>query len=196
MSDWPSGRSMCRCTDTMFFQNSPYRASRQLPIPRIAAVGTSFSPLPCQAWHGYRVSNAHRVEVEVGADGSASAPLSGSAAGGRFEGLHGSAITGNRTHTSVSGAVRRNQVPRRKVGTHWGYISHIYPRTCRATGSRSTSTIGDIVGPRPPRRTTYECVHYHAHHRDLATSTHRVLGLTAERASHVRKCPRCNEASS
>jgi hypothetical protein len=25
-------------------------------------------------------------------------------------------------------------------------------------------------------------------------ATHRVLGLTAERASHVRKCPRCNEA--
>jgi hypothetical protein len=25
---------------------------------------------------------------------------------------------------------------------------------------------------------------------------HRVLGLTAERASHVRKCPRCNEAPS
>jgi hypothetical protein len=28
------------------------------------------------------------------------------------------------------------------------------------------------------------------------TATHRVLGLTAERASHVRKCPRCNEAPS
>jgi hypothetical protein len=26
--------------------------------------------------------------------------------------------------------------------------------------------------------------------------THRVLGLTADRASHVRKCPRCNEAPS
>jgi hypothetical protein len=25
-------------------------------------------------------------------------------------------------------------------------------------------------------------------------AVHRVLGLTAERASHVRKCPRCNEA--
>jgi hypothetical protein len=25
-------------------------------------------------------------------------------------------------------------------------------------------------------------------------ATHRVLGLTAERASHFRKCPRCNEA--
>jgi hypothetical protein len=25
-------------------------------------------------------------------------------------------------------------------------------------------------------------------------AAHRVLGLTAERASHVRKCPRCNEA--
>jgi hypothetical protein len=30
-------------------------------IPRIAAVGTSFSPLPCHAWHGYGVTNAHRV---------------------------------------------------------------------------------------------------------------------------------------
>jgi hypothetical protein len=34
-------------------------------IPRIAAVGTSFSPLPCQAWHGYGVTSAHPVEVEV-----------------------------------------------------------------------------------------------------------------------------------
>ena len=64
----------------MFFQNPPYKASRQLLIPRIAAVGTSCSPLPCQAWHGYGVTSAHRVEVEVGADGPASAPLSGAAA--------------------------------------------------------------------------------------------------------------------
>jgi hypothetical protein len=71
---------MCRCTDIMFFQSPPYRASRQLLIPRIAAVGTSFSPLPCQACHGYRVTGAHRVEVEVGADGHASAPLSEAAA--------------------------------------------------------------------------------------------------------------------
>jgi hypothetical protein len=71
---------MCRSTDIMFFQIPPYRASRQLPIPRISAVDTSFSHLPCQAWHGYRVTNAHRVEVEVGADGPASAPLSGAAA--------------------------------------------------------------------------------------------------------------------
>jgi hypothetical protein len=62
------------------FQNPPYRASRQLLIPRIAAVGTSFSPLPCQAWHGYGFTSAHRVEVEVGADGPASTPLSGAAA--------------------------------------------------------------------------------------------------------------------
>jgi hypothetical protein len=55
-------------------------ASRQQVIPRIAAAGTSFSPLPCQAWHGYLVTIAHRVEVEVGADGPASAPLSGAAA--------------------------------------------------------------------------------------------------------------------
>jgi hypothetical protein len=27
-------------------------------------------------------------------------------------------------------------------------------------------------------------------------ATHRMLGLTAKRASHVRKCPRCNEAPS
>jgi hypothetical protein len=71
---------MCRCTDIMFFHNPPYRASLHLLILRIAAAGTLFSPLPCQAWHGYRVTNAHRVEVEVGADGHASAPLSGAAA--------------------------------------------------------------------------------------------------------------------
>jgi hypothetical protein len=55
-------------------------ASRQLLIPRIAGVGTSFSPLPCHALHGYGVTIAHRVEVDVGADGHASAPLSGAAA--------------------------------------------------------------------------------------------------------------------
>jgi hypothetical protein len=58
-------------------------ASRHVLIPRIAAVGISFSPLPCQAWHGYGVTIAHRVEVEVGADGPASAPPSGAAAAGR-----------------------------------------------------------------------------------------------------------------
>jgi hypothetical protein len=68
------------CTDIMFFQNPLYMASRQLLIPRIAAVGTSFKPLPCQAWHGYGVTNAHRVVVKVGADGPASAPPSGAAA--------------------------------------------------------------------------------------------------------------------
>jgi hypothetical protein len=55
-------------------------ASRQLMITRIAAAGTLFSPLPYQAWHGYRVTNAHRVEVEVSAEGHASAPPSGAAA--------------------------------------------------------------------------------------------------------------------
>jgi hypothetical protein len=64
----------------MFFLNPSYMASRQLLIPRIAAVGTSFSPLPCQAWHGYGVTSVRRVEVEVGADGPASAPPSGAAA--------------------------------------------------------------------------------------------------------------------
>jgi hypothetical protein len=64
----------------MFFQNPPYRAPRHLLILRIAAVGTSFSPLPCLVWHGYGVTSAYRVEVEVGADGLASAPLSGAAA--------------------------------------------------------------------------------------------------------------------
>jgi hypothetical protein len=64
----------------MIFQNPPYTDSRQLVILRIAAAGTSFSPIPCQAWHGYRVTSAHRVKVEIGADGSACATLSGAAA--------------------------------------------------------------------------------------------------------------------
>jgi hypothetical protein len=55
-------------------------ASRELLIPRIAALGTSFGPLTCQAWHGYGVTSAHRVKVEVGTDGPASAPPSGAAA--------------------------------------------------------------------------------------------------------------------
>jgi hypothetical protein len=54
---------------------------RQLVIPRIATAGTSFSPLPCQACHGYGDTSAHRVEVEVGAYWLASAPPSGAAAG-------------------------------------------------------------------------------------------------------------------
>jgi hypothetical protein len=68
------------CTDIMFFQSPPYMASRQLMIPRIAIVVISLSPLPCQAYHGYGVTGAHRVEVEVGAYGLASAPPSGAAA--------------------------------------------------------------------------------------------------------------------
>jgi hypothetical protein len=54
-----------------------YMASRQLLILHIAAAGTPFSPLPCQAWHGMRFTYAHRVEVEVRADGLASAPSPG-----------------------------------------------------------------------------------------------------------------------
>jgi hypothetical protein len=52
-------------------------ASGALWITRIAAGGTSFSLLLCQAWHNYMATNAHRVEVKVGADVHASAPLSG-----------------------------------------------------------------------------------------------------------------------
>jgi hypothetical protein len=59
------------------FQNPPYMASRQLLITRIIAAGTSFSPLPCQAWDGYKVASAHRVEVEIGADGPAFTPPPG-----------------------------------------------------------------------------------------------------------------------
>jgi hypothetical protein len=55
--------------------------SRQLMITRIEGAGTSFSsPLPCQAWHGYMLTSAHRVEVKVGTDELASAPPSGAAA--------------------------------------------------------------------------------------------------------------------
>jgi hypothetical protein len=53
-------------------------ASRHLLITGIADVGTSFSPIPRQAWHGYGVTNAYRVEVKLGADGHASAPPAGS----------------------------------------------------------------------------------------------------------------------
>jgi hypothetical protein len=62
------------------FKNPPFMASRQLLITPIAAAGTSFSPLPCHAWHGSRATCAHRVEVEVGADGPASAPPAGATA--------------------------------------------------------------------------------------------------------------------
>jgi hypothetical protein len=61
------------------FQNPPCMASREVMFLRIAAPGTSFSPLPCQALHDYTVTNAHRVKVEVIADGPPSAPPSGAA---------------------------------------------------------------------------------------------------------------------
>jgi hypothetical protein len=40
-------------------------ASRHLSITQVAVAGTSFSPVPCQAWHSYMVTSAHRVEVNV-----------------------------------------------------------------------------------------------------------------------------------
>jgi hypothetical protein len=89
------------------------------------------------------------------------------------EGSYRNAITRIRTRTSVSGVVRRNQVPRLQVGTRWGYISHRHPRTARATGSRNTSNIGEIVGPRLPRSVTYGCVQHRARHRDLTTRPFR-----------------------
>jgi hypothetical protein len=55
-------------------------ASRQQLIPRIVAAGTLFSHLPYHTCHGYMDTGAHRVEVEVFADGPASAPHSGAAA--------------------------------------------------------------------------------------------------------------------
>jgi hypothetical protein len=55
-------------------------ASLQLLVMRIAGDATSFSPLPYHVWPGYRISIAHRVEVEVGAHGHVSAPPSGAAA--------------------------------------------------------------------------------------------------------------------
>jgi hypothetical protein len=54
---------MCWCAGIMIFQNLPYKVSRQLLIPRLAAAGTSFSRLPCEAWHGHMVTE-HALEVE------------------------------------------------------------------------------------------------------------------------------------
>jgi hypothetical protein len=88
----------------MIFQNLPYRAARQMLIPRIAATDTSFSPLPYHARHGYMVTNAHRVEVVVGADGHASAPPSGAAADAPPAG----AVKGN--YVDLTGAFFRKVV--------------------------------------------------------------------------------------
>jgi hypothetical protein len=47
----------------------PYMAPRLLPIALITNAGfTPLSPQPCQASHGYRVTNAHHEEVRVSAD--------------------------------------------------------------------------------------------------------------------------------
>jgi hypothetical protein len=50
---------------------------RDTAAPRLVVADTSFSPLPCLASYGYMVTSAHRVEVEVTADGPASAPPPG-----------------------------------------------------------------------------------------------------------------------
>jgi hypothetical protein len=93
------------CTDIMLFQNPPYKASRQQLIPRIATVGTSFSLLPC---HGYRVTSAYRVEVEVGADGPANATPSGAAAAAQPAG----AASPTYSHVKISRACVKRLAPR------------------------------------------------------------------------------------
>jgi hypothetical protein len=79
------------------FQNPPYMASRQMLITRIVGAGNVFSFLPCEAWHGYMVTNAHRVEVEVGADGHTAALPSEAATGGRPESITLLAISSDDT---------------------------------------------------------------------------------------------------
>jgi hypothetical protein len=106
----------------MFYQDPPYMASRQLLIPRIAAVGTSFSPLPCQAWHGYGVTSAHCVEVEVGADGLANAPPSGAAAAAPPAGALVDTTHDYDRPTRVRGAPDR-------FGNYVAHVS-IVPRVC------------------------------------------------------------------
>jgi hypothetical protein len=91
------------------FQNPPYMASRELLIKRIAITDTSFSPLQCHARHGYMVTIAHRVEVEVGAHGPASAPLSGAAvatspAGAAMKEFRLSFSIGKKYHASLFSA--------------------------------------------------------------------------------------------
>jgi hypothetical protein len=55
--------------------------SSMLLSQRMSTFGNrSLSPLPCQAWHGYMVTSAHRVKVDVAADGYASATPFGAAA--------------------------------------------------------------------------------------------------------------------
>jgi hypothetical protein len=49
-------------------------------FPKPSAPGFPTAADPADRWHGYMVTNAHRVEAEVGADRPASAPLSGAAA--------------------------------------------------------------------------------------------------------------------
>jgi hypothetical protein len=61
-----------------FFKSPLYMAFPTAADPADRAV-SPLSPLPCQAWHGYGVSNAHHGEVRD-ADGPANAPPSGAAA--------------------------------------------------------------------------------------------------------------------
>jgi hypothetical protein len=89
-------------------------ASRQLMIPRIEAAGTSFSPLPYQAWHGYGVTSAHRVEVEVRADGPASAPLSGAATAAPPAGAASLQFGATRAFTLTDGTSLETQIEERR----------------------------------------------------------------------------------
>jgi hypothetical protein len=81
ISDGPSGRSHCWCTDILISKtfhtwrlDSCRSRGSQLRVPRLAPAP------PCQAWYGNKATSSHLVEVEVGADGRASAPPSGAAA--------------------------------------------------------------------------------------------------------------------
>jgi hypothetical protein len=128
----------------MFFQNPPYMAFRQLLIQRIAVVGTSFSPLPRQAWHGYGATSAHRVEVEVGADGHANAPPSGAAAAAPPAGAMIPCFL-----RSIPLATRNVAKYRSRVGISSVNVHHLY-RYARAGCGRCVCNLRCIYFTRAP----------------------------------------------
>ena len=141
-ADRPSARRDRNHSPRIEIARCPDRAFRQ---PTMMHARSSLHPCQSKDGGGRPTATARTTLTRTR---TSPTPPHPSHRGGLSKGYTEMPSPGIEPGTFVSGAVRRNRVPRLKVGTQWGYISYIYPRTARATGSRSTSTIGEIVGPR------------------------------------------------
>jgi hypothetical protein len=88
----PAEREILAIVCTYFFSKPPVRGLPTAVNRADRTAITILSPLPYQAWHGYGVTNAHRMKVGVYADGHLSAPPFGPASAapptGAARGVH------------------------------------------------------------------------------------------------------------